>query len=126
MRGEAGPSRRLAGVAGVVTCAAALALSAGCRPTGDKTSVIHRPEPDAARAIWSVEFSYEFTIPEKFRFRTEEYASIAADPQRGLIYVGSRDGSLLALDDRSGQVVWETELGGTRKSQAHWRSIIHG
>lgn len=77
-----------------------------------KTLQLHPFESEGARALWQVAFIREFTIPENYRFQTEEYAAVAADPARGLVYVGSRDGSLLALDDRKGEVVWEQQLGG--------------
>jgi outer membrane protein assembly factor BamB len=76
------------------------------------TVMIHADESEAARALWSIDFVREFTVPEPFRFQTEEYGSAVADPSRGLVYVGSRDGTLLALDDRVGEVMWETEIGG--------------
>src|SRR5690606_3277669 len=47
-----------------------------------------------------------------YRYRTEEYGSAAADPARGLVYVGSRDGTLVAIDDQQGKFVWELEVGG--------------
>lgn len=76
------------------------------------TVLVHAEQSEAARAIWSVDFVREFTVPEPFRFQTEEYGSAVADPSRGLIYVGSRDGTLLALEDRRGEVVWERDIGG--------------
>jgi outer membrane protein assembly factor BamB len=93
---------------------AALALLAsvgGCR-SADKTIVLHPHESEGARALWQVAFVREFTIPENYRYQTEEYASVAADPARGLVYIGSRDGTLLALEDRHGDVAWELDLGG--------------
>jgi outer membrane protein assembly factor BamB len=82
-----------------------------CGPT-TPTVLVHPDEVEAARALWSIDFVREFTVPEPFRFQTEEYGSAVADPSRGLVYVGSRDGSLLALDDRRGEVVWELDVGG--------------
>jgi len=87
------------------------ALACACGPA-ERTVVVHEPESAGAKAIWTVEFVHEFTIPENYRYRTEEYGSAAADPARGLVYVGSRDGALLALDDRRGEFVWELEIGG--------------
>lgn len=87
-----------------------LALALGCGP--GKTVVLHEVEAEAARAIWSVDFVREFTVPENYRFQTEEYGSAVADPSRSLVYVGSRDGTLLALDDRAGEFVWELDIGG--------------
>jgi outer membrane protein assembly factor BamB len=91
--------------------AAASLVVLGCGPS-ERTVVPHEPEGEAARAVWSVEFVREFTIPENFRYRTEEYGSAVADPSRGLVYVGSRDGTLLALDDREGEFAWELDIGG--------------
>ena len=88
-----------------------LGALAGCLPTG-KTVMMHPAEGEGARALWQVAFIREFTIPENYRYQTEEYASVAADPARGLIYVGSRDGTLVAIDDRLGEVMWEIDLGG--------------
>ena len=34
------------------------------------------------------------------------------DPGRGLVYVGSREGTLLAIDATTGDVRWERDLGG--------------
>lgn len=88
-----------------------LAFAGACTPA-DKTIILHPIEGEGARALWEVAFIREFTIPENYRYQTEEYASVAADPQRGLVYVGSRDGNLLALEDRHGEVEWELNLGG--------------
>ncbi|MCA9698516.1 MAG: hypothetical protein KC431_13390, partial [Myxococcales bacterium] len=63
----------------------------------DKTILIHPDDSAAAKALWNVDFEVEFTVPENFRYRTEEYGSAVADPARGLVYVGSRDGMLLAV-----------------------------
>ncbi len=97
----------LVGVAGLLGLLGML----GCQPIG-KTVVLHAVASEGARSLWQVAFVREFTIPENYRFQTEEYASVGADPARGLVYIGSRDGSLLALDDRQGEVVWEMDLGG--------------
>ena len=80
--------------------------------TDDKTILIHPDDSAAAKALWNVDFEVEFTVPENFRYRTEEYGSAVADPARGLVYVGSRDGMLLAVDDVRGEFAWELELGG--------------
>jgi len=86
-------------------------LCFACGPA-ERMVVVHEPRDDGARAVWSVEFISEFTIPENFRYRTDEYAAAAADSGRGLVYIGSRDGTLLALDDVRGEFVWEIDLGG--------------
>lgn len=92
----------------------ALTLSAcalACGPA-ERTMMFYEPEADGARELWTLDFVREFTVPENFRYVTEEYGSPVADPSRGLIYVGSRDGTLLALDDREGRFVWELDVGG--------------
>ncbi|PRQ06364.1 outer membrane protein assembly factor BamB family protein [Enhygromyxa salina] len=86
-------------------------LGMACGPA-ERTILIHEPEGDGARSIWSVDFVSEFTVPENYRYRTEEYGSAVADPSRGLVYVGSRDGMLVAFDDRVGEFVWELDIGG--------------
>jgi outer membrane protein assembly factor BamB len=93
----------------VGVCIAGFGLA--CGPS-TPTVLVHPDEAEAARALWSIDFVREFTVPEPFRYQTEEYGSAVADPSRGLVYVGSRDGTLLALDDRRGEVVWESEIGG--------------
>lgn len=94
-----------------LSVAACLVGALGCGPT-TPTMLMHPDEAEAARALWSIDFVREFTVPEPFRYQTEEYGSAVADPSRGLVYVGSRDGTLLALDDRRGEVVWEHDIGG--------------
>lgn len=89
----------------------ALPGALACLPA-TPTVLVHPEEEEAARALWSIDFVREFTVPEPFRFQTEEYGSAVADPSRQLIYVGSRDGTLLALDDARGEVVWERDIGG--------------
>ncbi len=107
---RAGSSR---GVFGSVSATVGLlaVLAGGCGPV-ERTVIVHEPEGDGATAIWAVDFVHEFTVPENFRYRTEEYGSAAADPARGLVYMGSRDGMLTAIDDHSGKFVWELEVGG--------------
>ncbi|MFO7561216.1 MAG: PQQ-binding-like beta-propeller repeat protein [Enhygromyxa sp.] len=97
--------------AGLCSTVLLTALCCACRPP-EQTLVIHEPKGEGAPAIWTVDFVQEFTIPENFRYRTEEYGSAAADPARGLVYVGSRDGMLLAFDDQHGEFAWELEVGG--------------
>lgn len=99
---------------GALACtlvAAGLALAGGCGPP-ERTLMVHPVENPGPRQLWEVEFVSEITRPENFRYVTEEYGSPVADPARGLIYVGSRDGTLLALDDLDGSFVWELDVGG--------------
>lgn len=89
-------------------CVSALA---GCG-SPEPTLLLYPEAGSGARAVWQVAFVHDVTIAENFRYQVEEYSSVAADPVRGLVYVGSRDGTLLALDDRKGEVAWELELDG--------------
>jgi outer membrane protein assembly factor BamB len=59
-----------------------------------------------------VAFVRRITLPENFIMRPDERAAVAPDHARGLVYAGSRDGTLLALDVQSAEVRWEYELGG--------------
>src|SRR5690606_29962636 len=52
------------------------------------------------------------TVPDNFVLRPDEFAAVTVDHGRGLIYAGSREGTLLALDHGSGKVVWEQDMGG--------------
>lgn len=89
--------------------AMALALAIGaaaCQPS-DKVIVIHPDIGDGARDVLSVEFTRGITLPDVFVLRPDEFAAVTVDHTRGLLYVGSREGTLLALEDDSGDVRWE-------------------
>ena len=77
-----------------------------CQPS-DKVVVIHPERGDAARDVFSVDFMQRITLPDLFVLRPDEFAAVAIDHRRGLLYIGSREGTLLALDQESGAVVWE-------------------
>jgi len=46
----------------------------------------------------------------------DEFAGVAPDPSRRLIYVGTRAGSLLALSMETGEVAWEQQFPGAISS----------
>ena len=97
---------------GTVACAALLGSGLlACGPA-ERTLMIHPEASEGPRQLWQVDFVREFTEHENFRYVTEEYGSPVADPSRGLVYVGSRDGTLMALDDQDGSFVWELAVGG--------------
>ena len=102
---------------------AALALVGACGPV-ERTVLVHEPETTAPSAIWTVDFIREFTVPENYRYRTEEYGSAAADPARHAVYIGSRDGTLLAIDDADGEFLWELDIGGGLAASRSWRASI--
>jgi len=83
----------------------------GCAPH-EKILLLYPEESNAARHVLDVEFMQQITLPENFIMRPDERAAVAVDHARDLVYVGSREGTLLALDARSGEVRWEHESGG--------------
>jgi len=94
-----------------VLLAACVALSAGCGPTG-RFEVIHAEGSDAARAVFRVAMTQQVTVPDNFIMRPDEFGTVAVDHPRQLLYVGSREGTLLALDMLTGEFLWELPLGG--------------
>lgn len=91
--------------------AACVALSVGCGPTG-RFEVVHAEGSDAARAVFRVAMTQQITVPDNFIMRPDEFGTVAIDHPRQLLYVGSREGTLLALDMLSGEFLWELPLGG--------------
>ncbi len=90
---------------------ACVALSVGCGPTG-RIEVIHADGSDAARAVFRVAMTQQITVPDNFIMRPDEFGTVAVDHPRQLLYVGSREGTLMALDMLSGEFLWELPLGG--------------
>ncbi|MEM6295674.1 MAG: PQQ-binding-like beta-propeller repeat protein [Myxococcota bacterium] len=105
---------RVRGLAGM---GLALALGvAACGPTG-RIEVIHPEGSDAARAVMRVAMTQQVTVPDNFIMRPDEFGAVAVDHPRQLLYVGSREGTLLALDMLRGEVMWELPLGGAVSSR---------
>lgn len=88
----------------------------GCTPP-ERVTLIHPPRANAARSVFNVAFTQQITLPDQWVFYPDEFSGAAVDHGRGLIYVGGRGGTLLALDEHDGAVVWERPLGGTLSSQ---------
>jgi outer membrane protein assembly factor BamB len=86
-------------------------LLGACAPPDDRYLVVHGDGGDAARAIFHVVFTEELAPPDNFVLRPDERGGVGVDPQRELLYVGSRTGTLLALRRDDGSVAWEKELG---------------
>ncbi len=82
-----------------------------CGPTG-RIEVIHAQPGDAARRLYRVAMTQQITVPDNFIMRPDEFGAVAIDHPRELLYVGSREGTLLALDMLSGEVMWEKDMGG--------------
>jgi outer membrane protein assembly factor BamB len=90
---------------------------AGCGPP-EKTVVIHPEYGDAARHLFRVDFTQQVTVPDNFVLRPDEFTAATPDHPRGHVYVGSREGTLLALDLETGAVAWEEQLGGAVNGRA--------
>lgn len=104
------PARR-PGRRGLATALGLAGLGAACHPD-EKVIVMHPELSDAARDVLSIAFTQQITLPDNFVLRPDEFAAVTVDHARNVIYVGSREGTLLALDHDSGAVRWERELGG--------------
>jgi outer membrane protein assembly factor BamB len=89
---------------------AALVLAACTR--GDEPPPMYPAEGDGARLLGNVELMRPITVPDNFVLRPDEAGAAGLDPSRGLVYVGSREGTLLAIDAVRGDVRWERDLGG--------------
>lgn len=95
----------------VLAAACASAGATGCA-TGNEPPPIYPEGDDGARRLGTVSIMRQVTLPDNFILRPDEFGSVGVDPERGLVYVGSREGSLLALAEADGEVVWELPLGG--------------
>lgn len=115
MSPKASGSWFLARIRGASLCAC-IGFAGGCGPS-EKVTVIHPREGRAAKNLFRVAFTQQITLPDNFVLRPDEFAAVTVDHERGLLYVGSRDGSLLALDEDTGQVVWEESLTGAVSSK---------
>jgi outer membrane protein assembly factor BamB len=91
-------------------------LLAACQPR-DKVIVVHADEGDGARDVFTVELMRQITVPDVFVLRPDEFAAVTVDHARGLIYVGSREGTLLALDHDTGAIAWEMPLDAAVSSK---------
>ncbi|MBK6916845.1 MAG: PQQ-binding-like beta-propeller repeat protein [Deltaproteobacteria bacterium] len=89
----------------------ALAGLAACT-RGDEPPPLHAEGSDAARSFGVVELMRQITVPDNFILRPDEFAGVGIDDARARIYVGSREGTLLALERDRGEVVWERPMGG--------------
>jgi outer membrane protein assembly factor BamB len=96
----------------LATRVGALAIAACACTTGTEPPPIYPEGDDGARRLGTVALYRQITLPDNFILRPDEFGSVAVDAARGLIYVGSRDGNLLALAQDTGEVVWELPLGG--------------
>ncbi len=94
---------RRAWAAGLLACACT---------RGDEPPPLHAEGSEAARLLGPVVLTRQITVPDNFILRPDEFAGVGIDDARARIYVGSREGTLMALSREDGEVVWERELGG--------------
>lgn len=97
---------------GHVLCAVSLAACAG-----EARTVVPHPEPTSgARANLELVRVQQVTLPDYGVLNPDEFAGVAPDPGRGLIYIGTRAGTLLALSMETGEVAWEQQFQGAISS----------
>ncbi len=92
--------------------ALALACVGACAPPSGDVPPLHPSTGEAARELGVVEIQRLVTVPDNFVLRPDEAAGVTADPDHGLVYTGSREGTLLAIDQDTGDVRWERDLAG--------------
>ncbi len=74
---------------------------------------VRHPElADAARRVLTFEASVPVSSPTDVRLRPEERGGIVADPARGWVFVGARDGSVVGLEAQSLAEVWRWQATG--------------
>ncbi|MDC0720025.1 outer membrane protein assembly factor BamB family protein [Nannocystis bainbridge] len=94
----------------------ALALSLGAC-AGETRTVLPHPElTPGARANLELARVQQIALHDYGVLNPDEFAGVAPDPGRRLIYVGTRAGSLLALSMETGDVVWEQQFPGAISS----------
>lgn len=92
-----------------------LALS-GCG--GDeRRAAIFPSEKAGARMNLTPALLTQVTLPDNFVLRPDEFAGVVPDPERRLVYVGNRAGTLLAIRMEDGGTEWETAFPGAISSQ---------
>jgi len=101
-------------------------LACACAPNDSAAPPLHAGEGQAARDLGTVTLSRSITVPDNFIMRPDEAAGVTADPVRHVIYTGSREGTMLALDPESGEVVWERDLAGPVASKPVVAEIAAG
>lgn len=106
-------ARRATSRAGVAVRVALVSCVAGSACTrGDEPPPIHARGSDGARELGVVELLRPVTPADNFVLRPDEAGAVGVDSGRRLVYVGSREGTLLAVDAVTAEVRWERKLGG--------------
>ena len=93
----------------------AAALS-GCGAEARRATVYPDPTP-GARLNLTPALITQVTLTDNFVLRPDEFAGVVVDPERRLVYVGNRAGSLLALHAEDAAVAWEVSFPGAISSE---------
>ncbi len=88
-----------------------LAFTCTCGPA-ERVMLVFPDSGRAARDVYDIAMTRRITVSDNMVLHPDEFAGVVVDHRRGLLYVGSRDGTLLAIDDRTGELRWEYALGG--------------
>ncbi|MCY1006117.1 PQQ-binding-like beta-propeller repeat protein [Nannocystis pusilla] len=84
---------------------------------GETRTVMPHPElTPGARANLELARVQQIALHDYGVLNPDEFAGVAPDPGRRLIYVGTRAGTLLALSMETGEVVWEQQFPGAISS----------
>ena len=96
---------------GLVWVLGMAATVSACRPP-EKIVVLYPQQSEAARDVLDMSFVQQITMPDLLVLRPDEFSAVAPDHQRHQVYVGGREGRLLALDIDDGRVLKEQDFGG--------------
>ncbi|HEY8378257.1 MAG TPA: PQQ-binding-like beta-propeller repeat protein [Nannocystis sp.] len=114
MSGQARAPRRARGACFLGHVLWALSLGA-C--AGEVRTVVPHPQPTpGARANLELVRVQQVALADFGVMNPDEFGGVATDAARGVIYVGTRGGLLLALSMETGEVVWEQQLQGAISS----------
>lgn len=102
--------------AGLLGLFALLALAPACAREPRRVAVYPETSP-GARLNLSPALITQVTLPDNFVLRPDEFSGVVVDPDRRLVYVGNRAGSLLALRAEDGAVAWEALFPGAISSE---------
>lgn len=97
-------------------CVVVALLGSSCTRQ-ERVVVLHPTRGSGARDLVRLAFMQQVTPVDNFVRRPDEFAAVAVDHARSLLYVGSREGSLLALDRNDGAIQWEVVIGGAVSSR---------
>ena len=105
-----GAGGRSGATRGALSLLAVFALS--CTPRAEMSSVLYPETGTAARAVVQVIYAGQVSALDQWVLRPDEYGAVVVDHQRNLIYVGGREGRLLAVGIDDGIPRWERDIGG--------------